>query len=80
MRIKIIKSVEGLEEVKYVGGQWNFQNKGFNLSYKTNNVDNPGDQFYPPRNNQHRQQFQEMPFVLPQGFQNKTVGYGNTGF
>lgn len=53
MRIKIIKSVEGLEEVKYVGGQWNFQNKGFNLSYKTNNVDNPGDQFYPPRNNQH---------------------------
>ncbi|XP_010468672.1 PREDICTED: uncharacterized protein LOC104748776 [Camelina sativa] len=43
---------EGKEEVNYMGGQGNFQNRGFNqnfrnhphLSYRSNNVENPQDQ------------------------------------
>ncbi|KAL1223741.1 hypothetical protein V5N11_029788 [Cardamine amara subsp. amara] len=52
--------VDGTEEINFVGGQGNFQNQDFNqnyrnhpnLSYRSNNVENPGDKVYPPRNTQ----------------------------
>lgn len=57
------------------------------MSYKSNYVDNPAEQFYTPYNNQPGQQFQAKPFVpaqaqhtFTQGFQNKNTGYGNRGF
>ncbi|XP_019100934.1 PREDICTED: uncharacterized protein LOC104789646 [Camelina sativa] len=70
---------ECAEEVNYIGGQGNFQNRGFNqnfrnhpnLSYRSNNVENPQDQVYPPRPQQSN---------VAQGFQNKGTGFGGSNF
>lgn len=44
-------------DVNYIGGQGNYHNMGFNqnfenhqnlLSYRSNNMENPKDQIYPP--------------------------------
>ncbi|KAL1220399.1 hypothetical protein V5N11_006022 [Cardamine amara subsp. amara] len=67
---------EQTEEINFLGGKGNYQNRGFNpnfrnhpnLSYRITNVENPGDQFYPPRSSQNQG-----------NYQNK-AGYGKMGF
>ncbi|XP_019089193.1 PREDICTED: uncharacterized protein LOC109127995 [Camelina sativa] len=62
-----------------MGGQGNFQNRGFNqnfrnhpnLSYRSNNVENPQDQVYPTLPQQNN---------FAQGFQNKSTGFGGSNF
>ncbi|XP_010451685.1 PREDICTED: uncharacterized protein LOC104733843 [Camelina sativa] len=62
-----------------MGGQGNFQNRGFNqnfrnhpiLSYRSNNVENLQDQVYPPRPQQSN---------FAHGFQNKGTGFGGSNF
>ncbi|XP_010490352.1 PREDICTED: uncharacterized protein LOC104768120 [Camelina sativa] len=69
----------GTEEVNYLGGHGNFQNRGFNqnfrnhpnLSYRSTNVENPQDQIYPPRPQQNN---------FTQGFQTKGTGFGGSNF
>ncbi|XP_010462887.1 PREDICTED: uncharacterized protein LOC104743516 [Camelina sativa] len=71
--------LEGTEEMNYIGGQGNYQNRGFNqnfrnhpnLSCRSNNVENPQDQVYPPRP-------QESNYA--QGFQNKGTSFGGSNF
>ncbi|XP_010436787.1 PREDICTED: uncharacterized protein LOC104720601 [Camelina sativa] len=72
-------NLEGTEEMNYIGGQGNFQNRGFNqnfrnhpnLSCRSNNVENPQDQIYPPRPQQSN---------FTQGFQNKGIRFGGSNF
>ncbi|XP_010463442.1 PREDICTED: uncharacterized protein LOC104744123 [Camelina sativa] len=71
--------LEGTEEMNYIGGQGNYQNRGFiqnfrnhpNLSYRSNNVENPQDKVYPPRPQQSN---------FAQGFQNKGTSFGGSNF
>ncbi|KAL1191721.1 hypothetical protein V5N11_013443 [Cardamine amara subsp. amara] len=78
--------VDGTEEINFVGGHENFQNRGFNQSYRnhpnlfycSNNVESLGDQVYPPRNAQTKPFVQAQSQSENQCYQ-KGVGYGNTG-
>ncbi|CAA7030138.1 unnamed protein product [Microthlaspi erraticum] len=65
---------ENLEEVNYIGG--NYGNRGFNppfrahpnLSYRSNNVENPNDQVYPNQGAYQGGQYQSKPQqVYPRG-------------
>lgn len=66
-------------EISYVSRQGYVPNRGFNqnyknkenlLSYRSNNVDNPNDQYYPPQNNQAQGSGFQKNFS--QGFQGNT--------
>ncbi|XP_010518651.1 PREDICTED: uncharacterized protein LOC104793929 [Camelina sativa] len=65
--------------MNYIRGQGNFQNRGFNqnfrnhpnLSYRSNNVENPQDQVYSPRPQQGN---------FAQDFQNNGTGFGGLNF
>ncbi|KAL1197950.1 hypothetical protein V5N11_013638 [Cardamine amara subsp. amara] len=77
--------VDGTKEIHFLGGQGNFQNRGFNenyrnhlnLSYQSNNFENPTDQVYPLRNTQAKPFVQAPSQPYNQGYQNK-ARYGNT--
>ncbi|KAL1222314.1 hypothetical protein V5N11_012781 [Cardamine amara subsp. amara] len=64
------------EDINFLGGKENYQNRGFNpnfrnhpnMSYRSTNVENPGDQFYPPRSSQNQVNYQN------------NAGYGKIGF
>ena len=64
------------EEINFLGGQGNYQNRGFNpnfrnhpnLSDRSTNIENPGHYFYPPRSTQNKGNFQN------------NAGYGKMGF